>query len=379
MTEHRGLTGLRAAAEETLLADLRVTPELKAQVLSRIAAGAAAPPPAHRPTRRRLDGAGWAVAAVATLVLVALAANQPGGLLPVRRESAHQAAMSDAGGNAVDSYDLAPQGAQAAGAPKLAISAASTGSQVSVRLTDQNGARVPGAAEVQPGQKIIVNGEYGLEVKDVREAVDRLRSLTTAAGGYVAEASIDSNPGAAAHARLVLRIPSAGFAGATQELRSVGQVRHEREWTQDVTDQYMDLEHRIGIQQEQEKRLRELATKAASFDDWNKLTTQMNETRAQVENMQGRFKLLRNQVDYAIVTVTLQQPGPGQVSLLPNNPTLTQQLGQSFVRSWHALTALGRRTVVGLAGLVPWALVLLPVAAVAWLLWRRRRPPGAAM
>ena len=399
MSEARGLAGLRAAAEATLLHDVRVTPELQAQVLERIARAPAHREPA-RPFSRWIGGAGWVVAATLTAVLVFASRTTP--------PPTPSAGTTSSFGGAVAPPAPAPRPAPAAApAPSGAYSLGATAQNqngVPVKELDQGGnsvvdaagnsvagsgsakltmtdqvaasavqAPTPAAPEVEPGRQIIVNGEYGLEVSDVQAAVEQLRSLTAAAGGYVADASLSNSPGSDASAHLTLRIPTAQFAGSSHKLRDLGRVTSEREWTQDVTDQYMDLEHRVAIQAEQEQRLRDLAAKAATFDDWNRVTSQQNETRAQIENMQGKRKLLSNQVQYAIVTVTLQQSASG-ASVLPANPTLGQQVGQSFVRSWHDLIQALRRALVSLASLAAWAVFVLPLLAIAGLLlWRSLR------
>lgn len=390
----KGLGGLKAAAAATVLADLHVTPELKEKLMARIGAlpapGAPAPSAPGALRRRWLATAGWSGAAAAAVTLAVLAGAPPG---PAPQPAPAPAAPTqpppsgrpvkvvDATGNQVDTLALRATVLDQNGVGLTGKAAAGT-AQFSRTAADYDkagaGASLTGA-EAQPGRKVIVNGDFALRVRDARAAVAQLKALTAAAGGYVAEANLSKDGAGGWQGRLVLRVPAAKFAGTLAQLAGVGEVEGERQWTQDVTDQYMDLEHRIAIQTEHEQRLRELAAKATTFDDWIKLTAQVNETRTQIENMTGRLKLLANQVDYAILGVNVVQPGPGQVSTLSGATTLPAQAGQAFVNSGRHLAALARRAVVGAAVLAPFALALaVPVVLLVAALRRRRRPGSPA-
>jgi hypothetical protein len=150
----------------------------------------------------------------------------------------------------------------------------------------------------------------------------------------------------------------------------VGAVKQERQWTQDVTDQYADLEHRLAVLQEHEQKLQELALKAADFDEWLRLAKEINEVRLQVENLQGSLKQLANKVEYSTINVALVQPAPGTVAV-QQGEGLWQQMIAAFSGSLAHLTSLGRSLLIGLAGALP---VLVPLGAlIAWGVLRLRR------
>ncbi len=392
----KGLAGLPAAVDAALPPDLRVTPDMKERLFARIRTLEQLADPAPRPAvgagrwRRRAVIGGWGTAAAAVLAVALALGNPPAdrapGMAPVAAQAARESAPAEA---------VVPQVPLPAPAPAPAVadqygrtvkvtvaaadldSAAARGGRSQFTATVANGISIPAqtlaGAEAQPGRKIIMNGSYSLRVADARGAVEQLRTLTAATGGYVAEATLNRDGSGTWRGRLVLRIPVAGFPGAVQQLGQIGEVESERQWSQDVTEQYMDLEQRVAILQEHEQRLRELAARAATFDDWNKVTGQINETRTQIENGLGRLKLLTNQVDYAILEVQVWQPSPAELPLPRETGALLGQVQQAFVYSTRHLGSLGRRAVVGLARLAPYAAAVLPVAGLLWLArWRRR-------
>jgi hypothetical protein len=416
----RALTDLRSTAQATLFADWRVTPELKAKLLQRIAAeagagegaGAAAgrrevaAPKARGPWVRRGATAAVAVAAVVAMVMLGQSPEfQNGG-------RAEENKVQDQYGAPVDAAPAAappamPQAPSAAKVPVVgkadvatvtvadakgnAVSGALTQpvtltaqivdlknqspsvSFTSASATTTAGPTVP-ATESQPGRKIILNAEYTLEVTDAVTAMQRLQNLAATTAGYMVDAALNKGQDGSWAGRLTLRLPSSLYNGAITEIRTIGEVKQERQWTQDVTDRYHDLEARIRIQQEYEQKLQELAAKASTFDDWMKLTQQINETRALIEQMQGSIKLLANQVEYSTINISFFQPAPDQVKPEPPAPAkgLWPAMTRSFGRSLQWFGGLGRALLVGAAAFAPFLVALLLLGLAALAVWRRR-------
>lgn len=429
MTEpKRALTDLRSTAQAEFFADWRVTPELRAKLRRRIEAEAPGAPVAAKapaPTRRKNRLSPWvrwggtATAAVAAVMALVMLGQSPSLLSGPRTQSEGSSFLDQYGnaaapeqkqavpaqpgsaaketlvGNAV-SYQSAPSitGApvQPAGQPmekgvSFTVTAADADRGAPTTTVTNTSATVPGAAptvpatESQPGRKIILNAEYSLEVKDAVTAMQRLQTLAATTAGYMVDAALNKGQDGSWAGRLTLRLPASLYNGAITEIRTIGDVKQERQWSQDVTERYYDLEARIRIQQEYEQKLQELAAKAATFDDWMKLTRQVNDTRALIEQMQGSIKLLANQVEYSTINISFFQPAPDQVPPpKPPEPAkgLWPAMARSFSRSVQWFAGLGEALLVGAAAFAPFLAALLLLAVVAFAVLRRlrlRQPP----
>lgn len=235
------------------------------------------------------------------------------------------------------------------------------------------GAPAVGAVAADPGlgRKVILNADIALKVTDARQALNEIQDLANFNRGYLADASLTGSDEGGWNGRLVLRIPAANYGSVMTAIRKLGAVRQERQWSQDVTEQYMDLEARIKILTEHEQRLRELALKASSFDEWLKLTSQVNDTRIQIENLTGRLRLLSNQVEFSTINISLIQPPPERGKKEEAAPSaLGERMAKAFRDSARALAELGAGLLVLLAGLLPVGAVLAALAAAAWILLR---------
>ncbi len=379
------MQGLKNIKNLPALEEVKVTPELKVRLQRRIehAEKHGLAPERQVPYRSWLRPAGYTAAAAAVLTLALYAGGQKAvpeqaapQWTPVSLPPTYQQGSSSNAPVKVTVSSALVADAYVRGRLEDQIGNPLTNGTANITLyaTDANGVQVPGA-EAEPGRKIITNGEFGIRVTDARAAVDRLQREAVAAGGYVAEATLNKEANGSWIGRVVLRVPASQAAATVQSLGQIGAVERERQWTQDVTDQYMDLEHRITILKEHEERLRELADKAATFDDWNKLATQINSTRVEIENLTGRLKLLANQVDFAILNIQVVQPAPGEAPVSKAATSFGGQIGEAFSNSVARLGALGRQAVVGVAALAPFTLALVPVGAVVALVRRKKAKP----
>lgn len=370
----RQLKGLKEHAQATILREIRVTPEMRARLEQHI--------------RREERGRGDRRRPILSAALVACAFVLVVGPLAWQRYAPPPAAEAPAGaeipsfperGGGAGYGNVIPLGTNS-WPLKVTVTDKSANLSVTdaagnITVTNQSGAAVPPATsiagvEAKPGQKIVLNGEYTLEVSDASQALQTLQALAVGSGGYVVEAALNQGQDGSWAGRVVLRIPSEGFGEAAARVAEIGAVKHRRQWTQDVTDQYADLEHRLVVLKEHEQKLQELALQAASFDEWLRLVKEINEVRLQLENLQGSLQQLANKVEYSTFDIALIQPAPGTLAVQQGDG-LWQQMTAAFGGSLSYLSSLGRSFLISLAGALP---VLVPVAALGgWLLLRLRR------
>lgn len=217
-------------------------------------------------------------------------------------------------------------------------------------------------------RKIVLNADISLKVKDARATQAAIRDLVNFNRGYMADANLTGSDEGGWNGRIVVRIPAANYGNMMEKTTELGEVRQERQWSQDVTDQYIDLEARVRILTEHEQRLRELALKAGTFDEWLKLTQQVNDTRIQIETLTGRLRLLSNQVEFSTINISIFQPPGGKEKTGDPKPgTLGERMTQAFKASMGALGAGGEWLLVFLAGFLPVGVMIVVVLAAIFV------------
>jgi Domain of unknown function (DUF4349) len=252
---------------------------------------------------------------------------------------------------------------------------------------DQGGA-ARGASETGAGEssvpsalprKIIYNAQVELVVESIATVADELTRLVKASGGYISETDVLSYSHARRMATWKVRIPVDRFEAFMTEVTRLGELQKNHLDSQDVTQEYYDLEARIANKQREEQRLlKHLADSTGKLEDILAVERELSRVRGEVEQMQGRLRYLTNQS--ALSTVTIMATEVKDYTP-PVSPTFTTQVGRTFRLSVARLADFGEAVMLLIVAILPWLPVVVVVALPFWWILRRRRtthPPRAA-
>ncbi|WP_330465593.1 DUF4349 domain-containing protein [Streptomyces longwoodensis] len=309
-------------------------------------AGGTAPRPARRPVR-----------VLAGLLLAASAALAGCG----------GAGDSGASSGAADKAAVgrAPAGEYQAGQDEDADGKA-TGSGAGAGGGTAAGARA--TAPPLPGDRIIRTASLTVRVADVPRALDRARTATEGAGGYVGDETTTRDEDGVEHTRVVLRVPVGRYEAVLTALQGTGTLLERTAKAQDVTDQVVDVDSRVASQRAGIARVRELMARATKLSDVLLLEGELNTRETELESLLARQAALKDRTDLATLTLTLtEQPdaradrddGPGLVDALAGG--------------WGAFVTMLRWLVTAVAAVLPFAALALVVGLVARRVLRARR------
>jgi hypothetical protein len=240
-------------------------------------------------------------------------------------------------------------------------------------------AKLAGDSEpTQPGpttirREMIYTANADVEVADATAAANRLRKAVIGDGGYVLQDERSEGS-----ARMVLRIKPEQFDATLAGLTKAGKVRSQSINASDVTADMVDLEARLKSATISRDRLRALLNGAVKVDDIIKLETELSTRESTVEQLQGQLNVIRNQVGFATITVSLSQRSVAVLNDDNTTPT------EGFKNGWVALRNFGEGLLVFLATIAAW----VPFLVIGGLLlrftgrrWRKSHPakPAAAM
>lgn len=228
-------------------------------------------------------------------------------------------------------------------------------------------------------RKIIKTGWMTLEVENVFDALNQLTTLTTSYGGYVV-ASQTWYEGDEAYAQLTFAVPVDQFEQAVAQTRRLGKVLNEQITSEDVTEQYVDLEARIQNLEATAARIRSFLDEAKTVEEALRVNAELSRVEAELERLKGQRKALEKRTAFSTLQVTLQ-------------PVVATTVGEengwspakTLREAWRTLTHLGQGVVDAAIWLVvvggPIALVVGAVAFVLWRIgryvWRQVRPRQA--
>jgi Domain of unknown function (DUF4349) len=262
----------------------------------------------------------------------------------------------------------------------------SAASEAPAAETDGGEGAIAVDLEIAQDRKVIRNADLQLEANDTRAALDRIIALTEAAGGFVADATVhpvegeeDDQPAA----NITLRIPASELTQVMTSIKSsVERVVSESQGTQDVTDQFIDLEARLTNLEALEVELRALLAEVRQQPeaDPDKLLRVFNEianVRGQIEQIHGQLNYLDDVVDLATLTIGLA-PTPAVVPIVEDTWEPVEVARDALRNLVSGLQSVADRAIHFALYTLPMLLLLLGVPALVgftlYRQWKKRRP-----
>ncbi len=162
----------------------------------------------------------------------------------------------------------------------------------------QEGAELSGRSRM-----LIWRGSINIEVSNISNAVARVTDIAQETDGYVENLS-DSGD---VRARLTLRVPASSLEPALASLGSIGKVTSRTISSQEVTEQYVDMEARLKTMIALRDRLRAVLDRAEKVTDILVIERELGRVQGNIDATQARLTSLRGRVQMASVSVTIQR------------------------------------------------------------------------
>jgi len=174
---------------------------------------------------------------------------------------------------------------------------------------------------------LIYTANLTMAVYQVAQGMDAVEQIGKQSGGYL---SVRSD------AAVTIRVPRDRFQDALALVEKLGDVVHRDIKAQDVTDEFVDLSARLKNAYAMRDRLQDLLQKAQVKEAID-IEKELGRVTEEIERLEGRLKLLRDQIAFSTITVSFQPVQDQTVhdtSLLSPFPWL-QDLGLQQLLNVH--------------------------------------------
>ena len=227
------------------------------------------------------------------------------------------------------------------------------------------------------GERMIIwTGDVSLIVKDAEDSLEKVEAIAKDLGGYVVNSSSWYQDDQL-RARLTIRVPAEEFDAAMARLKDLAiKVENRNVSTQDVTEEYTDLDARLRNLEATETELLELLTevreRTGKAEDVLAVHREVSNIRGQIEQVKGRMQYLEKMTAMATINIDLIPDVLAKPIVVAGwRPTGT---AASALRS---LVATFQRIVDAAIWLTIYVLPTLVVIALPFvilgLIWRRWR------
>ena len=222
-------------------------------------------------------------------------------------------------------------------------------------------------------RKLIKNADISLEVDNYKTAAEALKNQVLSYGGYITNEFVQtSGPEGILNGHLQVRVPQDKFEGFLSGLEGLGKVTGRNIYTQDVTEEYVDVQSRLKAYKTKEERLLDILRKSGQLSDILAVENELANTRAQIESLEGRLRYLDNRTDFSTIGINIKQ------TVAPTQKVSTGGLQGVFGKAKEALIKTINNILLSIGKLIVYFsaalpyLVLIALGLGAGWLWYKK-------
>jgi len=243
---------------------------------------------------------------------------------------------------------------------------------------------VPDAASAE--RMIVYTVNLRLEVQDTDKAANDISAIAAQFKGYVSASNLSRNTRGQLQGTITLRIPAESLDTAQKQIEATGlKVLNRNRNSNDVTDQYTDLNARLtnlqATRDDLRKMLDSVTERSSKAEDILAVYNQLSAIQGQIEQVKGQMNVLEKTTALATLTVELvphQEIEIVQPETWMPNRTAAQAL-RSLVQALQGIIDLAIWLILFLLPVL--IILLLPFIVLALILraiLRRRTKKSAA-
>lgn len=223
-------------------------------------------------------------------------------------------------------------------------------------------------------RKIIKNASLSLEVEKGKfnETFDKITSLAEQAGGYISSSTSEAYEGSLASGTITIRVPDVKFNDVLTKAKKLGKVLSINVSSQDVTEEYVDLESRLRNQEAQAAVLLDMMKKATTVQDSIQIQQQLSYIQEQIEIITGRMRYLDNLVSFSTIEIYVKEP-----DVKPPPTSIDLGMTEALRTAARVFISVTKGLLIFLAGFTPIAILGLIIFFIIWGIIKSRRAKRA--
>ena len=162
------------------------------------------------------------------------------------------------------------------------------------------------------GRKIIRNYDISLATNTFDDDLAYINAKLSELGGYVLSSSLSgSKPEAYGDSgrslSMTLRVPAEKASNFVSGVQQLGKVDYIHDYTDDVTDQYFDVDTRLAVLKDQLERLRAIMVETDNLADIITLEERISEVMLQIEELTGTLKRYDALIAYTTIDISINE------------------------------------------------------------------------
>ncbi|MEZ4932553.1 MAG: DUF4349 domain-containing protein [Saprospiraceae bacterium] len=188
---------------------------------------------------------------------------------------------------------------------------------------------------------IIKNADLRLQVENVDKSTETITALTEKHNGYLANMDLTSNNEEISN-KITIKVPAINFEPFLNDLSKESIFTYSKKInTQDVTEEYVDLQSRLKTKKEVKEKYAEiLRSKTKTLDEVYNAEEMIRKLQEEIEAAEGRLRYLANQSALSTILVDIYQPKEYAVEPVVYTESFWLKLWEGFENGWSSVTAI---------------------------------------
>ncbi|MFN2188152.1 MAG: DUF4349 domain-containing protein [Candidatus Promineifilaceae bacterium] len=225
---------------------------------------------------------------------------------------------------------------------------------------------------------IIRTGNLDVVIQDTEESLSEIARMAERMGGWVVSSNVYQR-GEAKEGRIIIRIPAEQFDAGINEIKEAAiEVQSESTESQDVTEEFVDVEARLANLESTARRVRSFLEDADNVEEALAVNQELSRLEGEIESLKGRRNYLSQSAAFSSLSVNLtpdelSQPievagwRPEGVAKSAIETLISAVQGLANVAIWGILFCLPLGLLVG-----------VPLFFIGRFIYRRRRRMAVA-
>jgi len=209
-------------------------------------------------------------------------------------------------------------------------------------------------------RKLIRNGRLYFKTKDVKQTKNELDKLCQSLQAYISNETQNALEDGISYSQKI-RVPANRFDELVQRTEQLAERVEERSIdTQDVTEEFIDVESRLKTKKELEKRYLDLLNKGRNVEELLSIERELANVRGDIESMEGKLNYLKNQVAFSTLDVTYYQQKEKDFGF-------GSRLANSLGMGWINFLSL----IIGVMAI--WPFVVIGAVGIIWFMRSQKK------
>lgn len=223
---------------------------------------------------------------------------------------------------------------------------------------------------VRRNAKLILNADLSLETQDFEKSAADIEKMTAEAGGYIESSGTYGDTGSRS-ANYTLRVPQEKFEQFYAQLGENMHVVSRSRSSEDVTEQYTDIETRLATLQTKHERLLSLLEKTDKMEDIIALENALADCEYEIDSLTGSKRRYDDLVGFSTFYINLREVQT--LTATADGTGFGAQLTQAAKTGARGLADVVRGTILGVVMFWPAVILVIAGTAAGVILHRRRK------